>query len=96
LTVSELAAVGVASILVPYPYAVDDHQTGNARYLSDEGAAILIPQSDMTEEKLVDHMLDLTQHRERLIDMAIKARGLAHPEATRRVADICIELGGVS
>ncbi len=96
LTVSELAAVGVASILVPYPYAVDDHQTGNALYLSDEGAAILIPQSDMTEEKLVDHILDLTQHRERLIDMATKARGLAHPEATRQVADICIELGGVS
>jgi UDP-N-acetylglucosamine--N-acetylmuramyl-(pentapeptide) pyrophosphoryl-undecaprenol N-acetylglucosamine transferase len=48
LTVSELAAAGVASVLVPYPFAVDDHQTANGRYLSDEGAAILCPQSSMT------------------------------------------------
>jgi len=96
LTVSELAAVGVAAILVPYPYAVDDHQTGNARYLSDEGAAILMPQSEMSQEHLAENILEFSCNRGRLLDMAEKARGLSHPDATEQVADICLQLGGVS
>jgi UDP-N-acetylglucosamine--N-acetylmuramyl-(pentapeptide) pyrophosphoryl-undecaprenol N-acetylglucosamine transferase len=96
LTVSELAAAGVASILIPYPFAVDDHQTGNARYLSDAGAAILMPQETMTPRSLAECLIELARDRERLISMAGKARSLARPDATRQVADICLQAGGVS
>jgi UDP-N-acetylglucosamine--N-acetylmuramyl-(pentapeptide) pyrophosphoryl-undecaprenol N-acetylglucosamine transferase len=96
LTVSELAAAGVASILVPYPYAVDDHQTGNARYLSEAGAAILMPQASMTPASLTEQLIDLMKHRERLISMAQKAHAQARPDATRQVADICLQVGGAS
>jgi UDP-N-acetylglucosamine--N-acetylmuramyl-(pentapeptide) pyrophosphoryl-undecaprenol N-acetylglucosamine transferase len=96
LTVSELAAVGVASILVPYPHAVDDHQTGNARYLSDEEAAILMPQSEMTQEGLAEQILELSRNRNRLLAMANRARALAHPDATQKAADICLQSGGAS
>jgi UDP-N-acetylglucosamine--N-acetylmuramyl-(pentapeptide) pyrophosphoryl-undecaprenol N-acetylglucosamine transferase len=89
LTVAELAAAGVASILVPFPHAVDDHQTGNARFLAEAGAAILLPQSELTPEKLAGLLRELT--REKLATMADKARVLAKPEATRSVAEICME-----
>jgi UDP-N-acetylglucosamine--N-acetylmuramyl-(pentapeptide) pyrophosphoryl-undecaprenol N-acetylglucosamine transferase len=90
ITVAELAAVGVASILVPFPFAVDDHQTTNARYLADAGAAILIQQRDLTAEELAETLRGLT--RDRLLDMAEKARALGKPEATRAVAEACMEL----
>lgn len=90
LTIAELAAAGVASILVPFPHAVDDHQTGNARFLSEAGAAILLPQSELSAEKLAALLRELT--RERLADMATKARTLAKPEATRAVAEVCMEV----
>jgi UDP-N-acetylglucosamine--N-acetylmuramyl-(pentapeptide) pyrophosphoryl-undecaprenol N-acetylglucosamine transferase len=89
LTVAELAAAGVASVLVPFPHAVDDHQTGNARFLSEAGAAILLPQKELTPEKLAALLRELT--REKLAAMAEKARALAKPEATRAVAEICME-----
>ncbi|MEZ5616126.1 MAG: undecaprenyldiphospho-muramoylpentapeptide beta-N-acetylglucosaminyltransferase [Rhodocyclaceae bacterium] len=90
LTVAELAAAGVASVLVPFPHAVDDHQTGNARFLSEAGAAILLPQKELTPEKLAALLRELT--REKLAAMAEKARALAKPEATRAVAEICMEV----
>ena len=90
LTVAELAAAGVASLLVPFPYAVDDHQTGNARFLSEAGAAILLPQRELTPEKLAALLRELT--REKLAAMAEKARALAKPEATRAVAEVCMEV----
>jgi UDP-N-acetylglucosamine--N-acetylmuramyl-(pentapeptide) pyrophosphoryl-undecaprenol N-acetylglucosamine transferase len=90
ITVAELAAVGVASILVPFPYAVDDHQTTNARYLADAGAAILIQQRDLAPERLAEALRGLT--RERLLEMARKARALGKPDATRAVAEACMEL----
>jgi UDP-N-acetylglucosamine--N-acetylmuramyl-(pentapeptide) pyrophosphoryl-undecaprenol N-acetylglucosamine transferase len=93
LTVAELAAVGVASILVPYPYAVDDHQTANARYLVDAGAAILLPQSQMTPERLREH-LGLLGQPQRLASMARCARARARPDAAARVADQCIGATG--
>ena len=93
LTVAELAAVGVASILVPYPYAVDDHQTRNAAYLADAGAAVLLPQSKMTAQSLLQH-LQLLQQPERLTDMAQRARARAMPDAARRVAGYCISAAG--
>jgi len=90
LTVAELSAAGVASLLVPFPHAVDDHQTGNAHYLSDAGAALLIPQAEFTVEKVAALLRGIT--REQCLDMAIKARSLGMPEATTKVATICMEL----
>ncbi|MBK9594349.1 MAG: undecaprenyldiphospho-muramoylpentapeptide beta-N-acetylglucosaminyltransferase [Rhodocyclales bacterium] len=90
LTIAELAAAGVASVLVPFPQAVDDHQTGNARFLSEAGAAILLPQRELTPEKLAALLRELT--REKLAAMAEKARALAKPEATRAVAEVCMEV----
>jgi UDP-N-acetylglucosamine--N-acetylmuramyl-(pentapeptide) pyrophosphoryl-undecaprenol N-acetylglucosamine transferase len=90
LTVAELSAAGVASLLVPFPHAVDDHQTGNAHYLSDAGAAVLIPQAEFTVEKVVALLQGMT--REQCLDMAIKARSLGMPAATTKVATICMEL----
>lgn len=87
LTVAELAAVGVASVLVPFPHAVDDHQTGNARYLADHGAAWLVQQRELTAEGLADMLRHAT--REMLLGMAVRARALGKPEATETVADIC-------
>ena len=87
LTVSELAAAGVASILVPYPFAVDDHQTLNARYLADQGAAVILQQRDMSAAVLAQKIRNL--ERDRLLHMAQKARLLARSDATSRVVDIC-------
>lgn len=92
LTVSELAAAGVGSILVPYPFAVDDHQVGNARYLSDAGAARLIIQRELTADGLADILGELFADRARLLAMAEAARRRAQPEATDRIARACLEL----
>lgn len=89
-TVTELAAVGVASVLVPYPHAVDDHQTHNARYLAERGAAVLIPQHEFSPEKLASLIGGFT--RAKLLVMAQAARAAGRPEATCAVADICMEL----
>lgn len=90
LTVAELACVGVASVLVPFPYAVDDHQTYNAKYLSDAGAARLIQQTEFNVQKATEILRSLS--REACLEMAIKARSLAKPEATQTVAKICMEV----
>ena len=89
-TIAELAAAGVASVLVPYPRAVDDHQTANARYLVEHGAAVLLPQHEFTAEKLAALLTKFT--REKLLAMARAARAAAKPEATRAVAQVCMEL----
>ncbi|HKB61125.1 MAG TPA: undecaprenyldiphospho-muramoylpentapeptide beta-N-acetylglucosaminyltransferase [Gallionellaceae bacterium] len=88
LTVSELAAAGVASILVPFPHAVDDHQTVNARFLSERGAAVLLPQDQMTPERLAELLRGMT--RERAVEMARAARAAAQPESARKVAEACM------
>ncbi|WP_035383341.1 undecaprenyldiphospho-muramoylpentapeptide beta-N-acetylglucosaminyltransferase [Ferriphaselus sp. R-1] len=90
LTVAELAAAGVASVLVPLPFAVDDHQTGNAKFLADHGAAILLPQPELTAEKLAGMLQEMT--RERALAMAEAARALAKPDSARQVAKVCEEL----
>ena len=92
LTVSELAAAGVASILVPFPFAVDDHQTSNARFLADTGAAVLLQQRELTPRKLADLLRSFT--REKLLDMARRARALARPEAAQCVASACMAAAG--
>lgn len=94
LTVAELAAAGIASIMVPYPWAVDDHQTANAKYLSEQDAAILMPQNELTKESLSELLRDLCSNRDKLIEMSIRARELAKPQATDEVAAICAELAG--
>ena len=94
LTVAELAAAGLASILVPFPFAVDDHQTANAHYLSDSGAAVLMPQQKMTKESLAALLNELCRDRNRLIEMSIKAKRLAKPNATAEVAAICASQAG--
>lgn len=90
LTIAELAAAGVASILIPYPHAVDDHQTGNAKYLSSKGAAILLPQDELAPRRLAAILQDMT--RERASIMAQAARALAQPKAANCVAQVCREL----
>src|SRR6185369_5331143 len=93
MTISELSAGGLASVLVPFPFAVDDHQTANARFLADRGAAILLPQKDLTPERLAHLMRSLD--RPALRAMAQKARDLGKPDAARVVADRCVELSKV-
>lgn len=92
LTVSELAAAGVGSVLIPYPFAVDDHQTANARYLSDAGAALLFSQQELTAETLADALKPL-MNRPALLDMAVKARTKAQPESTDTVVAACLRSG---
>jgi len=90
VTVAELSAGGMASILVPFPHAVDDHQTANASFLSEQGAAVLIQQRDLTPQKLAALVGSLD--RARLLDMARKARALGKPDAAQLVARRCMEL----
>jgi len=88
LTIAELAAAGVASILVPFPHAVDDHQTGNARFLVNVGGAFLLPQTELTPDSIA---LIRNYSRSQLLEMAEKARSLAKPDATEEVANLCAE-----
>ncbi|MDF3839756.1 undecaprenyldiphospho-muramoylpentapeptide beta-N-acetylglucosaminyltransferase [Cupriavidus basilensis] len=90
MTVSEVAAAGVAALFVPFPHAVDDHQTTNAEFLSNQDAALLVQQNELTASGLAQTLASLS--RPRLKAMAHQARGLAKPEATRRVAEICSQM----
>ncbi|WP_111643196.1 undecaprenyldiphospho-muramoylpentapeptide beta-N-acetylglucosaminyltransferase [Marinimicrobium alkaliphilum] len=92
LTVSELMAAGVASVLIPLPSAIDDHQSANARILADEEAALLRPQADLTPRSLASLLTELGGQRQRLSAMAEKARRLAQPDAAEQVADHCEEV----
>ncbi|MBW8369488.1 MAG: undecaprenyldiphospho-muramoylpentapeptide beta-N-acetylglucosaminyltransferase [Thiobacillus sp.] len=87
MTVAELACAGVPAVLVPFPFAVDDHQTGNAEFLSEAGAGWLVQQKDLTAEKLAALIGGLD--RAALAAMSDQALKLAKPDATRQVADIC-------
>jgi len=94
VTVAELSAGGMASILVPFPHAVDDHQTANARFLADGGAAVLIQQRDLTPQGLAQLIGSLD--RPKLLEMAKKARALGKPDAARIVAQRCMQLAEMS
>jgi UDP-N-acetylglucosamine--N-acetylmuramyl-(pentapeptide) pyrophosphoryl-undecaprenol N-acetylglucosamine transferase len=94
LTIAELTAAGVASVLVPYPYAVDDHQTINAHHLVAAGAAMLIPQGQLDAAGLAGLLAEFARRRERLLAMAVAARALARPQATAEVVRQCLELAG--
>ncbi|MGY3888828.1 undecaprenyldiphospho-muramoylpentapeptide beta-N-acetylglucosaminyltransferase [Aeromonas mytilicola] len=92
LTVSEVAAAGVAAIFVPLPHAVDDHQTRNALTLVDGGAAEFLPQSELTPASLAARLSWLAGRRETLLNMAQAARRVAIIDAAERVADECKRL----
>ncbi len=92
LTVAELTAAGVASILVPLPHAIDDHQTGNAQWLEKNGAGLLKKQTELDAEQLSDLLSDLGKDRARIKQMSVAARQLAKVNAAERVADICLEV----
>ena len=95
LTIAELAAVGVPSILVPFPHAVDDHQTQNARYLSTAGAAVLMPQDRLNADCLYKEMTKLLQDKKLRIKMAKKAKELAIANAAQVVAQQCLQNEGL-
>lgn len=95
LTVSELAAVGVGSILVPFPAAVDDHQTRNAHYLVDEGAAVLVPDRELSAERLAEELSRLCAGRGRLLAMAERARQLARPRAAEQLLAATLAAAGI-
>jgi UDP-N-acetylglucosamine--N-acetylmuramyl-(pentapeptide) pyrophosphoryl-undecaprenol N-acetylglucosamine transferase len=95
LTVAELAAAGVPAVLVPFPAAVDDHQTRNAEYVVEAGAAILLPESDLTPVSLAAVLRDLlTAGRPPLETMAAAARRTAITDADERLADACVAAAG--
>lgn len=96
LTVAELAAAGCASILVPFPAAVDDHQTANAAYLADAGAALLMPEAGLTPQRLAESLKPLLSDGERRLAMAQRARHLAWPDACQRIVDVCLQTGGAA
>jgi UDP-N-acetylglucosamine--N-acetylmuramyl-(pentapeptide) pyrophosphoryl-undecaprenol N-acetylglucosamine transferase len=86
-SVFEIAAYGLPAILIPYPHASADHQTANARWMTDAGAAVVIPDSELTGARLAHEIAALLGDRARLAAMAAASRGLARPEAARDVAD---------
>lgn len=90
LTIAELAAAGVPAVLVPFPHAVDDHQTANARFLVEAGAAWLEQEAELTPEKLAALLGGL--RREQLTQMGAKARAKARPDAVERVVQACLEV----
>jgi UDP-N-acetylglucosamine--N-acetylmuramyl-(pentapeptide) pyrophosphoryl-undecaprenol N-acetylglucosamine transferase len=89
-TIAEIAAAGVAGVLVPYPHAVDDHQTSNARFLADAGAAVLLPQGKLSPQRLAELIAGFD--RKHLCEMARRARALGQPGAAESVARVCMEL----
>lgn len=97
LTLAELCAAGVGSVLVPFPQAVDDHQTRNAQYLVDRGAAQLLPQAPETDLAVrLSTALEGLAGRADLLRLAQAARALARPDAAARVADIVLRQSGAS
>lgn len=94
LTVAELSAAGVPAIFVPFPAAVDDHQTANARSMADADAAVIVQERNLTAPALADLLLQWLSSRDVLRERAVKARSLAHPQALDRIADVCLELAG--
>ncbi|MEI6896062.1 MAG: undecaprenyldiphospho-muramoylpentapeptide beta-N-acetylglucosaminyltransferase [Psychromonas sp.] len=92
LTVSEVAVVGLPAIFIPLPHAVDDHQTKNAQDLVSRGGAVLIPQKQLNNKKLSDYLQAFSQNRQQLIEMSKQSKKVAITDASKRVADICLQV----
>jgi len=95
LTVSEVAIMGLPAIFIPFPFAIDDHQTHNAQWLVNKGAAICIQQQLLNAEQLMQQLLPLLTQKQPLLIMSQRASNAAMPEATTKVADICEEIAHV-
>ncbi len=94
LTVAELCAVGVPAVFVPYPSAVDDHQTANAMPMVEAGAAAVIQEADLSDESLAGEMKRWMTSRADLLEHARRARQLARPQALQRITELCLQLAG--
>jgi UDP-N-acetylglucosamine--N-acetylmuramyl-(pentapeptide) pyrophosphoryl-undecaprenol N-acetylglucosamine transferase len=92
LTIAELAAAGLGAVLVPFPGAVDDHQTRNADWFVAAGAGVLVPQAELTAERLAAELAAWGADRRLSIERASRARALARPDATAEIAGLCLEL----
>lgn len=95
MTVSELTIVGRGSILVPFPYAVDDHQTANGMFLVKEGAALMMQQQELDGKQLLQQLVDLINDPEKVTHMGAQARALAQPDAAQQVVNRCQALAGM-
>ena len=91
LTIAELCVAGLASILIPFPFAIDDHQTANARFLCDAGAALLLPEDELSETRMEDLLWQLCSNGNRLSELARNARRCAFPDAAQAVGALCLE-----
>ena len=89
LTVAELTSVGLGALLIPFPFAIDDHQTTNGDWLVNAQAALMMQQRDLTAEKLADHIVSLGNNPEQRVAMANNARSLAKNGAAKRVSEVC-------
>jgi len=96
LTVAELSAAGVPAIFVPFPSAVDDHQTANAQPMADAGAATVVQQSELSDESLAGVLRSWLGSRDALLERARKSRLLARPDALSRITSLCLESAGVT
>ena len=94
LTVAELCAVGVPAVFVPYPSAVDDHQTANARPMAEAGAAAIIQEAELSDASLADELKRWLTSRTDLLGRAQRARQLARPQALQRITELCLQLAG--
>jgi len=92
LTVAELTCTGLGSVLIPFPYAIDDHQTVNGKLLVEQGSALMIQQKDLTAKMLAEEITALCSSRSRLLEMAMRARELSKTGAAARVANVCMEV----
>ena len=92
MTISELAVAGLPAILVPYPYAIDDHQTANARFLEKVDGAYLLPQPELSVEKVIQLLSGFVSDEERLFNMGMQAKMVAYPNATQDVVAHCLRL----
>jgi len=93
-TVAEITAAGKPAVFIPFPRAADDHQTRNAQALERAGAALLIPQAQLTSDLLAKSILDLLRDRARLARMSAAAKQLAHPDAGREIAEMAAAISG--
>jgi len=90
-TLAEIAWCGRAAILIPYPFAANNHQEKNARVFVEQGAALMIRSPELSGERLAQAILDGEQHRDRLEEMGKQARTIAQPQAAQMIVDICYE-----
>lgn len=92
LTISELAAAGIGAVMIPFPFAIDDHQLKNAQSFASQGAGIVIPENELNPERLAQELSNLTKDHSALVTLAERARAQAKPRAAEILADACLEL----